>query len=643
MYLSIPLTPKKPGPLQVVTIGRISTEHQDIENIEAMHEEVERFIKQSYDGEVFLKKLGERASGMIIDRQTILEAQNAITTGNWDLVIVEDLARVYRNTARQIAFVHTCVDSDTRFISLGDNIDTADDTWEMSLSVATVRHGMYIPDTRRRVKRTATHAFHNGGMVTVYPYGFQKLTKEQAESGDLGPRGLRIARLPECTPIIREMADRLHQGQSSAEIADWLNESGVKPGKYSKYGKWTSKLVREFLRNPLLHGERTFRTVLYNLEYRTGKKRRVHNKPDQIERELYPELAHLSPEEHAALIAELDARGAKCTRRRGAENGRYRIPRSRTVFPRQHCVCGVCGSFMYPVDGDALRCSRAKDGSCWNRVRPKEAIVRTRVIEAVLTAAKRHPDFEERLLTSIHHQVSQADRKSDSQLKELEGRRDEHSKRIDNLLESIEGGNSSPDSIISRIEKLELEKKDLEEQIVQHERARLMPTASISNVEIEDGLPRAIKELIQTSFEFAALMRRLIPTFIIDPVQALNCSQVRARARFMISWSSLVSPDQAKDLNSSNGQGEWVTVDLFEQPQHIQDALDLRAAVDDGDLRSLVPKQLGMSRERALRARRYLEAMKNAGMMDPYIELKGKPANASRWRKGNRKREAEGL
>lgn len=298
---------------------------------------------------------------------------------------------------------------------------------------------------------------------------------------------------------------------------------------------------------------------------------------------------------------------------------------------------------MYPVDGDALRCSRAKDGSCWNRVRPKEAIVRTRVIEAVLTAAKRHPDFEERLLNSIHHQVSQADRKSDSQLKELEGRRDELSKRIGNLLESIEGGRSSPDSIITRIEKLELEKKDLNEQIAQHERARLMPTASISNEEIEEDLPRAIEELAKTSFDFSALMRRLISTFIIYPVQALNCSQVRARVRFMISWSSLVSPDQAEVLDSENGEGEWVTVDLFEQPQHIQDGLDLRAAGDDGDLRSPVPKQLGMSRERALRARTYLAAMKNAGLTDPYMELKEKPANASRWRKGNRKREAGGL
>ena len=298
---------------------------------------------------------------------------------------------------------------------------------------------------------------------------------------------------------------------------------------------------------------------------------------------------------------------------------------------------------MYPVDAGLLRCSKAREDQCWCRVRPKESIVRENVIGTILAAARTHPEFEQRLHKAIGEQIGHADRKRDQVRRNLEVRRDEIAKRITNLLESLEGGQSNSKAVLTRIEELEIEKTKLEEQISEHELSMLVTSPSITVDETREGLPEAVKGLAKSSFEFSALIRQLIPVFIIYPVQALNCSQVRARARFMISWSSLASPDQAENLNLSNGDGEWVTVDLFKQPQHVQDALDLRAAGDDGDLRSPVPKQLGMSRERALRARTYLAAMKNAGLTDPYMELKEKPANASRWRKGNRKREAEGL
>ena len=62
---------------------------------------------------------------------------------------------------------------------------------------AAYRHGMHIPDTRRRVRRTASHAFEHGGMVGKIRYGYRKLTPEEADSGTFGPKGLRLARVPD--------------------------------------------------------------------------------------------------------------------------------------------------------------------------------------------------------------------------------------------------------------------------------------------------------------------------------------------------------------------------------------------------------------------------------------------------------------
>ncbi|MGZ0174320.1 MAG: hypothetical protein ACKVHE_32860, partial [Planctomycetales bacterium] len=59
------------GVLRVLIIGRISTEHQNIENIDASYRYVEDYLRQVYDGATELRHLGERASGMLAERDTI--------------------------------------------------------------------------------------------------------------------------------------------------------------------------------------------------------------------------------------------------------------------------------------------------------------------------------------------------------------------------------------------------------------------------------------------------------------------------------------------------------------------------------------------------------------------------------------------
>lgn len=222
-FTSQPLVPKNPkGPLRALILGRISTEHQNIENIDASYRFVENFIKTIYQGPLDVKYLGERASGMLADRETIVEAKNEIATGTWDLVIAEDISRFYRNPAHQIAFVQNAVDKDTRVICIADNLDTADEHWQNILLYAAVRHGLYVPDVCRRVRRTADNSFHHGGMVGKVRFGYRKLTKEEADSGQFGTKGLRIIKMEECTPVLQEMKSRILSGHSYAAVADWL-------------------------------------------------------------------------------------------------------------------------------------------------------------------------------------------------------------------------------------------------------------------------------------------------------------------------------------------------------------------------------------------------------------------------------------
>ncbi len=386
---NVPLTPKDPrGPLRVLILGRISTIHQDLENIQASYRYVEDYLHQIYQGLLHLKHLGERGSGLRTDRATIIEAEDAIDTGTWDLVIMEELSRAYRNPRHQYAFVQNAVDAATRVICIGDNLDTADDQWEIALGTAALRHGLAIPDTRRRVRRTAHHAFHCGRMVLKVRFGYRKLSQAEADSGRFGPKGLRIAREPAATPIIQEMSRRVRDGATYRAVANWLNDTQIAPGPYSIMNQWTGRLVHDLLRDPILHGTRTFATIKSQPLYRTGKAVRRKN-PDGPLTEDYPELAHLSVQEHDELIQIMDRLAARYPRAAGPQHPLYNRPRSRAIWPGQHPRCAICNAQMYRFGKDALKCPNAfipGPAPCWNHLQVNCQTIRDKMLALV-----RHP------------------------------------------------------------------------------------------------------------------------------------------------------------------------------------------------------------------------------------------------------------
>jgi DNA invertase Pin-like site-specific DNA recombinase len=279
MNLAKPLMPKNPnGPLRVITIGRVSRETQNIENCDAASLDIQKHLRDAYKGAIELREFGEQGSGMLASREKIDEAKELIASREWDVVILEDLSRAYRNPRLQWGFLQLCADHDTRCICIADNIDTADERWETMAHVAALRHGMQVPDTRRRVRRTASYAFEKGGMVQKLRFGWRKLSEEQADSGQFGPVGLRMAKIAEHSPIFRAIRDQIvTQNWSGERVARWLNEQGVLPGPHAKSGKWTGVLVLKLLRCPLVSGRRTFRVKLNKLVYETGKYLRVPN------------------------------------------------------------------------------------------------------------------------------------------------------------------------------------------------------------------------------------------------------------------------------------------------------------------------------------------------------------------------------
>jgi DNA invertase Pin-like site-specific DNA recombinase len=163
MSLQPPLVPSaKDGVPRVVTLGRISRPGQDLGSVDAQHMDQGRWLEMNYSGPTRIRHYGEQVSGWVVDREMMREVEDSMKAGDIDLVLVAELREVYRNPRLQWKFLQDCVDNNVRFISVADGIDTATENWELMAHVAILRHGMTVPEVRRRVKSKATYTFSRG-------------------------------------------------------------------------------------------------------------------------------------------------------------------------------------------------------------------------------------------------------------------------------------------------------------------------------------------------------------------------------------------------------------------------------------------------------------------------------------------------
>ena len=616
------------GVLMVLIIGRISTEHQNIENIEASYRYAEHFLQQLYQGPAEVKLLGEQASGMLTSRASIREAEQLVAAGKVDLVISEDLSRIYRNPRHQYDFVQNAVDAGTRVICIGDNLDTADENWEVMMGAAALRHGLFIPDTRRRVRRTATNSFHQGGMVGKVQFGYRKLTKDEAASGRFGPKGVRLTKLAECTPLIRDMRDRFLAGASYAAIADRLNVDGVATGPYAARGHWTGKLIETLLRNPILSGRRTFRNTIYEPIFRTGEHRRRKN--DSPETHVVPELAHLTPEEQEELWRAMDGRAAAFGAGSERPQKRRNIPRSRSIWPGQAAVCAICGG-LFHYAGAHLRCQNSLPRSskkCWNHVQMNAELTRRRVIAWLTSRCESCSPLRPALVRvalehwqRLHCPRPGAGKSLEREISSLET-------QSANLAKAISLGGEL-DVLVRALTAVNDSIRAARERQADQTAEGAEATPTMSPEYVEDHLEEVIDQLARESFEFGDFLRMLFPSFTVSPVQALDTPQVQPRGKLRFKANAIPGLDDADGM----AQDFELVVDLFEPPQRIRyldTIIRAKKATPKSTLRTIAGA-LGTSYMTVKRALSYAKLMEQQRLAEPYRELHECPEVGSRW------------
>ena len=171
-----------------------------------------------------------------------------------------------------------------------------------------------------------------------------------------------------------------------------------------------------------------------------------------------------------------------------------------------------------------------------------------------------------------------------------------------------------------------------------------------SRDDVDQQLDAVITELAATSYEFAALMREIMPQFVIVPVQAIDSGLVRPRVRITLSVEQL-RHESDDDPPVPDIQ---VELDLFDPPKrfrHIDSCLEIKRdnpKLSYAKIADVVNERLTQQRKEGevpetisymtvKRCFGITRQMESEGLTEPYRVLTEKPEYASRWKPRNRK------
>ena len=131
-----------------------------------------QWVAHRYDGPVEWTFIAGQGSGECVDRQQVLEADELVSSGAQDLVVMEDLSRHMRRV-HAVLFCEACEDVDTRLVAINDDIDTCKE-WRLHAFFAAMKHEQSNKDTSLRIKRTLQNRFLQGEVVQCPIYGYIK-------------------------------------------------------------------------------------------------------------------------------------------------------------------------------------------------------------------------------------------------------------------------------------------------------------------------------------------------------------------------------------------------------------------------------------------------------------------------------------
>ena len=604
--------PKIGSKFKVLGFTRISTVNQDEKSLDDQEAFFREYLDRNFgEGAYSLEVISGQGSGQIVDREEFLELGDKITSGNYDIVVAEDLSRFSRRV-HAILLCEEAEDFDTRLIAINDHIDTAEPNWKQASFFVSLQNESFCKDTSERIKRSLRNRFKNGEIFQCEIYGYIKPHAGATDS--------EVYKDPNAEPIYDEWFSRLEEGQNYRMVADWLNDLGIPTGPYCRLSKWDGAMVKRITFSEILKGERIRNKRVADRKNKTGRAKTKKAPPGHQLSRIVPTLAFIEPERYDRVIRLLKRKNRKYKRSETERNDpRAGIPKRFTRFPGQLCLCGVCGRlFVFGGHGkkERLMCNGVRDYNCWNAMTISGPDVAAAVSNQIREFIQNIEGFEDAQAKEYEQQRKSFASKAGDDLNVLRGKLVSNERKLVNQHETLEMVGASL-SIANRIVKLEKEAERIKDDIYVLEREVEANPELPSLDAIKKEADKVFSELALDSVEFANIMRKAITDMYVLPYRLVDGGHVQPRVIFSVALASFL-PDKHADLPLLRFDG---AVELMKQPVRVRIRREVVAMVDKGMKQLEIATELGVTKTEVANAMALQRCMIANGVEDPWIPM----------------------
>jgi site-specific DNA recombinase len=321
-------------------------------------------------------------SGSDSRRPQYLKMLEAAAQREFDVLLVDDLSRLTRDSVEQERAIRRMEFQGLRIIGVSDGYDSNSKARKVHRGVKGLMNELFLDDlrdkTHRGIEGQARKGFWTGGR----PYGYRLRPITDASKHDQYGQPARIGTKieidPEQAEVVREIYQRFADGQSTRSIAAELNRLNIpSPGstwnrRTRRCASWMGSAIRVITRAPIYGGLVRWNANAYIKDPDSGiHKRRARPRSEWLE---------YRDESLRIVSDELIERARNRTQSRTSDDQRLRSGGKAKFLLSGLLECGSCHHRFVMANGTSYACSTHLDGkACSNGI-----LVRRDHMEATL-------------------------------------------------------------------------------------------------------------------------------------------------------------------------------------------------------------------------------------------------------------------
>ncbi len=342
------------NPMRTVIYARYSTDRQGENSIEGQTAVCRELADR--EGWTVVQTFEDRAMSGADPRRSgynaLLEAGRA---GRYDLIVVEEVSRLWRAQGEQWRCVEELEMLGLHVVGVRDGVDTRRDGFELLLAVQGAMNARARKEAAWRTHRGQTTAVANGKHAGGIAYGYRSVVTGTNARGE--PDGYRLVIDDDRARWVRHIHERYAAGASVQKIVHELNAQGVPSPRGSS---WAVSAIygspakgTGILNNELYTGRYIWNRSKWIKDPRTGKRRRVE-RPAAEWRVMEREDLRIVPADTWQAVR----RRMGTPSLQGGSRGRGGKPTS--LFGGL-MKCGICGGAVIAISQYVYGCAARKD------------------------------------------------------------------------------------------------------------------------------------------------------------------------------------------------------------------------------------------------------------------------------------------